>query len=107
MEAFLSEDTFAKFVNEQKTSDSLVGKWRELSNGVLYRINRAKEVSTRFGLSTILDMQTREGEKVSVWAPDRLAKELKGGDYPRYIRSHGLVACKLDTSKHFYKYDLH
>ena len=107
MEAFLSEEDFAKHVNKQKPSESPVGKWRGLSRGVLYRIERAKEVSTRYGPAKILDMQTREGEKVSVWAPDRLAKELRGGDYPRYVRSLGLIPCKNDTSKRFYKYELY
>ena len=106
MEAFLSEENFARHVNKQNTPESPAGKWRELTNGMLYRIDRAKEVSTRFGPGLILEMETREGEKMSVWAPERLAKELRGGVYPRYVRSLGLQRCKQDPSKRFYKYDL-
>ena len=106
MEEFLSEENFTKHVNEQNTPESLTGKWRDVITGLLYRIDRAKEVSTRYGPAMILDMQTREGEKVSVWAPDKLAKELRGGVYPRYVRSLGLTPCKKDPTKQFYKYEL-
>ena len=107
MEAFLSEENFARHVNKQNLSESPAGKWRDLTNGILYRIDRAKEVTTRYGPGMILEMQTREGDKKSIWAPERLAKELRGGVYPRYVRSHGLTPSKRDPSKQFYKYDLY
>ena len=102
----MSEEAFAEDVKKQNP-ESLTIKWRDISIGVLFKVTQASQITTRYGPATILELQTREGETMSVWAPDRLAKELKGGDYPRYIRSHGLVPCKLDTSKHFYKFDLH
>ena len=107
MDEFLSEENFTKHVNKQNLSESPTEKWRDLTVDILYRINQAKEVTTRYGPGMILELETREGAKKSTWAPERLAKELRGGVYPRYVRSHGLTPCKQDSSKSYYKYDLY
>ena len=106
MDEFLSEENFTKYVNKQNIPESHAGKWRDLTYGILYRIDQTKELTTRYGPGMILEMQTREGEKMSVWALERLAKELRWGVYPRYVRPHGLTPCQKDPNKRFYKYDL-
>ena len=101
----MSEETFAGHIQKQNP-ESLTRKWRDISIGVLFKVTQANEITTKYGPATILEMQTREGETMSVWAPDRLAKELRGGVYPRYVRSLGLTACKQDYNKSYYKYEL-
>ena len=106
MEEFLSEETFARHVNKQNTPESPAGKWRDLATNVLYKIESGKEVTTRYGPGMILEKVTREGDKRAVWAPDRLARELRGGMYPRYVRFLGLTPCQKDPTKQYYKYEL-
>ena len=105
-EDFLSDEVFTENIRKQNPPQSPAGKWRDLSIVVLYKITRANQLTTRFGQAMILEMQTREGDKKSIWAPERLARELRGSVYPRYVRSLGLTPCKQDTTKQFYKYDL-
>ena len=85
---FLSEDEIDQRVQTQAQSAL---KWRELSIGVIYRIDRVKPITTRYGPATILELMSRDNTKIEVWAPDRLVKELRWSEMPRYIRSLGLV----------------
>ena len=81
-------------------------KWRELTIGVIYRIDKMKSVTTRYGPGTILELTTREDDKVEVWVPDRLVKDLGWSGLPRYVRPFGLVQCIKDTTKMYHKYEL-
>ena len=81
-------------------------KWRELTIGVIYRIDKMKSVTTRYGPGTILELTTREDDKVEVWAPDRLVKDLEWSGLPSYVRPLGLEQCKNDTTKEYHKYEL-
>ena len=101
MENFLSDEAFTKQVQKQAAK-----KWRDLTTGVLYRIDKVKTVNTMYGAGTILEMTTREGDGVQVWAPERLVEELGWFEPPRYVRPLGLTACKRDPTKSFHNNEL-
>ena len=101
---FPSEEEFAQLVQSQTQEPAL--KWRVLTIGSIYRIDLVKSVTTQYGPGTILVLTSRDDNKIEVWAPGRLAKDLGWSELPRYVRSLGLIHCKSDNTKTYHKYEL-
>ena len=83
---FPSEDLFTQRVQSQ-THQQPALKWRDLTVGVVYRIDEVKKVTTRFGPGSVLRLTTRGNETVEAWAPSRLVKDLGwSSELLRYVR---------------------
>ena len=101
---FPSEEEFAKKAKSTAYPPTL--KWRDLVSDVIYSIDNYRAIPTKFGISTILEISKRNGEKFEVWAPTRLVQDLETSDMPRYVRPLGSVPCTGDSNKNYYKYEL-
>lgn len=102
MDYFLTEQDFEKEVADVQ----LAIKWRELSVGTIYKIIKARLLSTTYGPATILEMHSRDGDPVEVWAPPSLAKRLQGANLPKFIRPLGLQPHYKDSNIQYHAYDL-
>ena len=102
--SFPSNEEFTQRVQSQAQQPAL--KWRELTIGEIYRIDVVKTITTRFGPGTVLELTTRDDNKIEAWAPARLAKDLGWDDLPRYIRPLGKFHCTKDSTKSYHKYEL-
>ena len=102
--SFPTNEQFDQRVQSQAHQPAL--KWRELMIGEIYRIDLVKNIATKFGPGTVLELTKHDASTVQAWAPAQLAKELGWGDLPRFVRPLGLFPCKNDSTKSYHKYNL-
>ena len=63
-------------------------KWRDISD-VIYRIKNVTHRKGKFGDSAILTLKSKDSDDFRVWAPKRLAEDLKF--YPsRFVKKMGV-----------------
>ena len=99
---FITDAEFEKEFNETKL---VIISWKDLTIDTTYRIDNFTVKKTKYGIKTVLHLSTREGEKINVWSPDSLAKNLpKSIKKPTYVRSLGLKPHYSDPSKKYYAY---
>ena len=98
---FISEDAFQEKVQDQN-QEAL--KWKDLPNGVIYKILEVTEVDGKFGKSKILTLKNREGETTKVWACPTLNNE-KGSLQGAFVRSTGFKLSKK-SNQQYLSYDL-
>lgn len=98
---FINDNAFEEKVKEQNR-EAL--KWKELPEGVIYKILDVVEVDGKYGKSRILTLKDRQGETVRAWACTGLNKEketLEGA----FVRSTGFKVSKKSKQEYF-SYDL-
>ena len=98
---FISEDAFQEKVQDQ-SQEAL--KWKDLPNGVIYKILEVTEVDGKFGKSKILTLKNREGETTKVWACPTPNNE-KGSLQGAFVRSTGFKLSKK-SNQQYLSYDL-
>ena len=73
-------------------------KWRNISNEV-YKIKNVKHRDSKYGLSAILTLQTKNEDEFLVWAPNRLAEDLENDSY-QFVYKIGLKT-SADGNEYF------
>lgn len=81
-------------------------KWSELPTGSIYVIKEIRKVKGKFGESFIGDLETETGETFRAWLPPKLGGELKGREFPVFIRHDGLKQSQKNSSRHYHAYTL-
>ena len=104
--AFPTNAQFDEFMQSQAYQPAI--KWVDLPINKLYRIDRIKTIASRFGEGKVLELMTQDDQKITLWAPSRLVRDLgwDADDLPRFIRPLGKFPCRSDSNKMFHKYDL-
>ena len=74
-------------------------KWRNISDEV-YKIKNVKHRDSKYGLSAILTLQTKNGDEFLVWAPKRLAEDLEDEDCCEFVYKIGLKT-SADGNEYF------
>ena len=80
-------------------------KWRELPRGI-YAIKDSKQMTTKFGDTVVLMIETEDGTAYKVWAPNRLAKQLTSDPGARYVRNMGLRESANNPAKSYFDFDI-
>ena len=73
-------------------------KWRNISDEV-YKIKSVKHRDSKYGLSAILTLQTKNEYEFLVWAPKRLAEDLENDSY-QFVYKIGLKT-SADGNEYF------
>ena len=101
---FISEADFQKKIVESKIE---IISWNKLIENTIYKIDNLTVKKTKFGIKTVLQLSTENGEIINVWSLDSLTKKLpKSIKKPIYIRPNGLKPHSNDPSKKYHSYDL-
>ena len=74
-------------------------KWRNISDEV-YKIKNVKHRDSKYGISAILTLQTKNGDEFLVWAPKRLAEDLEDDDCCEFVYKIGLKT-SADGNEYF------
>ena len=74
-------------------------KWRDISD-TIFKITKVKPRKSKFGNSSILTLETKNGDDFCVWAPKRLAEDLLEDDYDQFVYKIGLKT-SADGNKYF------
>ena len=101
--ASITTEQFDKQLQEQKL-DAI--KWRELEVNKIYTIVSAEYINTQYGEACILTLS--DGNKV--FSPsaliNRLKREEKHKEFPRYVRPKGRTQSKKNPAQTYYAFDL-
>ena len=54
-----------------------IQKWRDLPKGI-YCIKDYEKVKSKYEEACILKLETKEGEEVAVWTPQRMTRKVSG-----------------------------
>ena len=73
-------------------------KWRNISDDV-YKIKKVSHRESKYGISAILTLKTKCGDKLLVWAPKRLAEDLEDDSY-QFVYKIGLKT-SADGNEYF------
>ena len=74
-------------------------KWRNISDEV-YKIKNVKHRDSKYGLSAILTLQTKNGDEFLVWTPKRLAEDLMENNSYQFVYKIGLKT-SADGNEYF------
>ena len=88
----------ADFVKEPE-----IQKWRDLPKGI-YCIRGYETVKSKYGEACILKLETKEGEEVAVWAPQRMTEKLVEKHYS-FLLNEGLEKSN-QTGNQYFKFSL-
>ena len=105
---FISSDVFEKSIALKKEADK-VFSWTHLDIGKIFKVQNIETFdSTKFSKPChILSLIDSAGEKINVWANDKLATKLSKKDPKEipYISSLGLI--DIGDNKRMNSFDLH
>ena len=80
-----------------------IQKWRDLPKGICC-IRDYESLKTKYGEACILKLETKEGEEVAVWAPQRMAKKLVEKHFS-FVLNEGLSQSN-QTGNQYFKFSL-
>ena len=98
---FIDDNAFEEKVQEQNQEAI---KWKDLTNGVIYKFIEVLEVDGKFDKCKILTLKDRGGETMRVWACPMLNTE-KDALQGAFVRSTGFKLSKK-TKQQYLTYDL-
>ena len=98
--SFLSDEDFEYLTATKRVADEAID-WCNLPMNIIYRVHTLVPIRTKWGAHVILELRSREGEEIKVWAPGNVSKDLisgmklKGTD--AYIKSLGQKETKTSA----------
>ena len=102
--SFLTAEEFA----EHKAQHYSIIPWREVHEGIIYRIEKVEEIQTRKGQATVVELVDTEGGKFKAFATTIIARGLRdfnwGGSY--FIKSLGKKQSTANPDRSYYEYKL-
>ena len=76
--SFINDETFEYLAaNRRATEEAL--DWFNLPINTIYRIEELIPMQTKWGSHAILELRSRDGSNIKVWAPANVIKELNSG----------------------------
>ena len=111
MISFLSDQDFEYLTATKRVADEALD-WRNLPINIVYRVHALVPIQTKWGAHVILELRSREGEEIKVWAPCNVSKDLKCGmklnsSADAYIKSLGQKETKTSAGakKRYYDFE--
>ena len=98
--SFLSDEDFEYLIATKRVADEAID-WCNLPMNIIYRVHTLVPIQTKWGARVILELRSREGEEIKVWAPGNVSKDLKSGmklkGTDAYIKSLGQKETKTSA----------
>ena len=98
--SFLSDEDFEYLTATKRVADEAID-WCNLPMNIIYRVHTLVPIQTKWGAHVILELRSREGEEIKVWAPGNVSKDLKSGmklkGTDAYIKSLGQKETKTSA----------
>ena len=98
--SFLSDEDFEYLAATKRVADEAID-WCNLPMNMIYRVRALVPIQTKWGAHVILELGSREGEEIKVWAPGNVSKDLKAGmklkGTDAYIKSLGQKETKTSA----------
>ena len=76
--SFLSDENFEYMSAAKRTSEEAID-WTDLPLHIVFRVHSILPIQTKWGSQAILELKSREGVELKVWAPNNVHKDLKSG----------------------------
>ncbi len=91
---FLSNADFEYMVAAKHAAEEAIG-WKVLPENIVYRVEKMSPIQTKWGSRCIVELRNAFGQKIKVWAPSNVVRDLKSGfklngkDCVAFIKSLG------------------
>ena len=78
--SFLSDENFEHMAAATRLGEeAIILDWCHIPMNTVYRVQTLAPIETKWGPQVILQLRSREGDEIKVWAPNNVNKALKSG----------------------------